>query len=166
LLLLVSNIAFAQGEKETKFGIGFQSSFPAWGISGMMDVADNVSVQGILGVVGDLKTYAGRGIYRFRKEPNWNTYGYGMIGAWSYTGLEMYISDYSYGIPIYATRETTETVMGYGAGVGIEYDWRAWAPDLPSVRWNIEIGLGVVEFEIVDYDFSTFVFGCGGHYRF
>lgn len=76
--LLVSDVAFAQEQKETKFGIGFQSTFPAWGLSGMMDVNDKVSVQGILGAFGDLNIYAGRGIYRFRKEPMWNTYGYGM----------------------------------------------------------------------------------------
>ena len=157
MLLLVSNIAFAQGEKETKFGIGFQSSFPAWGISGMMDVADNVSVQGILGAFGDLKTYAGRGIYRFRKEPKWNTYGYGMIGAWSYPWYKW---------EGWNLVEETETTIGFGAGVGIEYDWRAWMPDLPPVWWNLKIGVGMIEFEEADYDLSTFMVGCGGHYRF
>jgi len=167
LFLLVSSVALAQGiEDETKrFGVGFQSSYPAWGISGMMDVADNLSVQGILGMVGDLKTYAGRGIYRFRKEPYWNTYGYGMIGAWSYPGYEIEY-EYIYGISYPTMKKITETVMGFGAGVGIEYDWRALSPNLPPIWFNLEIGLGNVKFKKIDYDFSAFMAGAGAHYRF
>lgn len=161
--MVSSQEARAEGiEGETKrFGVGFQSSFPAWGISGMVDVADNLSVQGILGAFGDLKTYAGRGIYRFTRKPYYNAYGYGMIGAWSYTGYEYYWVGWSL-----RSRKTTETVLGFGAGVGIEYDWRAWSPNLPPIWWNLEVGLGMVNFEKVDYDFSTFMLGVGAHYRF
>ncbi|MDI6703844.1 MAG: hypothetical protein QME40_04150 [bacterium] len=158
LLLLISSVALAQGieDKTKRFGLGLQCSFPAWGISGMMDVADNLSLQGVLDLFGDLKTYAGRGIYRFNKEPYWNVYGYGMIGAWSYS--------YYYGWPIYL--KITETVMGFGAGVGIEYDWKALSPDLPPICWNLEAGLGSVGFKKVYYPFSTFMIGVGAHYRF
>lgn len=157
VFLLTSSLALAQKEEETKFGIGFQSAFPAWGISGMMDVSDEFSVQGILGAFGDLKTYAGRGIYRFEKKPNYNTYGYGMVGAWSYTGFEIGSG--------FQLKETTETVMGFGAGVGIEYDWRVFAPELPPIMWNLEIGLGSVKFGNVDFSFSTLMVGAGAHYR-
>ena len=157
ILLLVSSVAFAQEEKETKFGIGFQSSFPAYGISGMLDVGPNISVQGILGAFGDLKTFAGRGIYRFRKEPYWNTYGYGMIGVWSYPWYKWEGWNFV---------EKTETTMGFGAGVGIDYNWQGWSPDLPPIWWNLELGIGMVEFEDADYNFSTIMFGVGVHYRF
>lgn len=131
--------------RKEKYGIGFQSSFPAWGLSGTMDISDDSSIQGILGAFGDLKVYGVRGIRRFGKEEFWNTYGYGMIGGYSWT---------------------TETIMGFGAGVGIEYDWRVWSPDLPPVRWNLEVGVGFADFKDVDYNISTFGIGVGFHYRF
>ena len=156
LLLLLSNIAFAE-EKGTKFGIGLQASFPGYGISGIVDVTDKVSIQGILDFIGDLKMYAGRGIYRFTKKPFWNAYGYGAIGAWSYP---------------YKVLESgklvkkTETVLGFGAGVGIEYNWQALARELPPLWWNVEVGLGIVKFEKAVYDVSTITLGLGVHYRF
>jgi len=157
-LFLQFGTAGAQGENRGKFGVGFQSSFPAWGVSGMMDISNNMALQGILGAFGDLKLYGGRGIYRFRQEQRWNTYGYGLIGAWSYKGIEI-DSNFTW-------KETTETVVGFGAGVGVEYDWRAWVPGLPPIWSNLEIGFGRTKFEEVDYDFSTFMLGAGFHYRF
>jgi len=164
LLLFVSSVALAQEKneqekRETKFGVGMQACFPAWGISGMMDVGDNISAQGIFGIFGDLKTYAVRGIYRFRKESYWNVYGYGMIGGWSYTcTLEIiYMGSVS-------TQKETDTAIGFGAGAGIGVDWRILSPKLPPIEWNLEIGLARVGLE--NYDFSTITFGTGLHYRF
>lgn len=156
LLLLGSSVVFAQGEKETKFGIGFQSAY-RWGISGMVDVAPNISVQGILAPFSDMKAYVGRGIYRFRIEPHWNTYGYGMIGAWSHPWdkLEGEI-----------LVEETETTMGFGIGAGIEYNWQGRFPNLPPVWWNFELGITKVKFEEADHLCSVFMFGLGVHYRF
>ena len=166
LFFVSSSVVFAQGEPnstsqaavETKYGVGFQSSFPAYGISGMVDANDALSAQGIIGFFGNLKTFAGRGLYRFRKESNWNIYGYGMTGAWSYTGFRVGEA--------FAIEETTETVLGFGAGAGIEYDWRAWNAELPPVVWNLELGVGVVDFDQVNYNFSTLLLGAGVHYRF
>jgi hypothetical protein len=153
---LFPNTIFAQEEEheveKTKFGIGLQFTLPAWGISGMVDVAENISAQGIFGVFADLKTYAARGIYRFKKETYWNVYGYGMVGAWSYTN--------------WLFEENTETVMGFGAGTGIEYDWRALASGLPPLFFNLEMGLSSVNFNEVAYNFSSFMVGAGLHYRF
>lgn len=153
-LFFLVGVASAQEQKETKFGVGFQG----WGISGMMDVSDKVSVQGILGMFGDLRTYAGRGIYRFRREPLWNAYGYGMVGMWSgsYSKWDAYRGDYV---------EETETAMGFGAGGGIEYNWQAFSPNLPPIWWNLEAGIGSVGFDHYN-DFSAFMFGGGAHYRF
>lgn len=81
LCLVYAIPAFAEEQKKTKFGVGFQSTFPALGISGVYDINDKVSAQGVLGLDGELKMYAVRGIYKLRKEPGWNTYGYGMIGS-------------------------------------------------------------------------------------
>lgn len=163
LILVAPVITWAQGEQEeqgaqgsepkaisdTKYGVGFQGTFPASGISGMIDLTDAITAQAIIGFYGNLKTYAGRGLYRFRKENFWNLYGYGMVGAWSYSLVG-----------------ESETVPGFGAGAGIEYDWRGWNPELPSISWNLELGLGVVNFDKVNYNFSTLLIGAGVHYRF
>ncbi|GAB4370747.1 MAG: hypothetical protein Kow0042_13140 [Calditrichia bacterium] len=166
LVLSVAGVVFAQekpgaeikADKETKYGVGFQATFPAYGISGMMDINEMISAQGIVGFFGNLNTYAVRGLYRFQQKNFWDLYGYGMVGAWSYTGLKV-----SNGSKL---EETTETVLGFGAGVGIEYDWRGWNSELPPLFWNLELGLGFANFDAVDYNFSTLLFGAGVHYRF
>ena len=60
--------------------------------------------------------------------------------------------------------EETETAMGFGAGGGIEYNWQAFAPDLPPIWWNLEAGIGSVPLDY--YNFSAFMIGLGAHYRF
>lgn len=169
-ILLVSSSAFAievGGEKEKKqpkkqkvvqtrmkYGIGFQSSFPAYGVSGMYNVNEKSSIQVVLGPFGYLKTFAGRVLYRFNRKTiphKYNVYGYGMLGFWSYTWHRWYAEN------------RTETVPGFGAGAGIEYFFNDF---LPEVGWNLEIGLGFVDFKEVHYTFSTFMFGIGAHYYF
>lgn len=149
MVFVIFTNGFAQDRSDTKYGVGFQGSFPAYGISGMMDINETISAQAIIGFFSHLKTYAARGLYRFRQEDNWNLYGYGMIGIWNYG---------AFGV--------SETVVGFGAGAGIEYDWRAFDPDLPPLFWNIELGLGVANFDKVAYDFNTLLIGVGVHYRF
>lgn len=150
IVMAAFTIVPAQDRDDLKFGVGFQSSFPAYGISGSMDVNENITAQAIIGFFGSLKTYAGRGLYRFKKEQHWEMYGYGMIGAWNYGFLGV-----------------SETVLGFGAGAGLEYDWRAFNPDLPPLFWNIELGIGFVDFsDEVNYNFSTLLIGIGVYYRF
>jgi len=154
--LLWTGIVFSQEkEKESKFALGFQTCFPAWGVSGMINLDKNLSIQGIVGFFGSLNTYAGRVLYRFTQEDYWNAYAYGMLGAWSYTGFV--INDLT---------TTTETVFGFGGGVGIEYSMQALSPKLPPIFWNLEAGISSVSFSEVAYDFSTFMIGCGAHFRF
>jgi len=170
LVILASSASiFAQQkqeEKKTKFGIGFQASIPAFGISGMMDLKDKVAIQAVLGPFGDLKTYTGKGIYRFKKEPTWNVYGYGTLGIWRCTG---------YDVNSWDLNKTTETVLGLGAGAGIEYDWlilwKAVFPklsetSLPPLFFNLELGLSSIKFKKIEEDFSDIIFGAGVHYRF
>ena len=159
--MLISNNMFAQESDQTekgKFGIGFQSSFPVWGGSIMLNLSEQTSIQGMLGFFGDLKTYGGRFLYRFTNKQYSNTYGYGLLGAFSYTGLKIGEN--------YSLEKTKETVFGFGAGLGVEYSWQMWLPDLPPIWWNLEIGFGSVKFEEVDYDFSAFMVGAGFHYYF
>lgn len=129
------------------YGVGFQSSFPAWGLSGMMDLNPDVSLQAIIGFLGNLNTFAGRGLYRFHHEDFWNAYGYGMLGLWTYSLLGQ-----------------SESAIGFGFGAGLEYDWRGFNEDLPPLFWNLELGVGIVNLDL--YNFSSFMLGVGVHYRF
>lgn len=147
----------------TRFGVGFQFTFPAFGLNLTADLSQRVAAQGIIGAFGDLRTYAGRGIYRFSRKPYSSAYGYGMLGAWSYKGLEFVDEDDPWNWDL---RETTETVFGMGAGVGVEYDWRGMNRNLPAVAWNLEIGISRIDFQDVDFDFSALMIGTGAQYRF
>lgn len=131
-----------------RYGAGFQSTFPAWGLSGMMAVTDEVDLQLILGPFGGLSTYAARGLYTFRDNDFWDLYGYGMLGVWNHSTL----------------RVRNETVLGFGVGGGIQYDWRVFNDELPPLFWNLELGFGRVNFDY--YDFNSVMLGTGVHYRF
>lgn len=147
-LFAVATTHNAAAAEKTQYGLGFQATLPAYGISGMMDFSDKISGQLVLGPFGALKTYAVRGLYRFQRKNYWNIYGYGMVGAWSYT------------------LDKTETAIGAGVGAGIEYDWRGIDPELPPLFWNFEIGIGFAGFDKSFYSYSAIAFGGGVHYRF
>ncbi len=134
-----------------EWGVGFQSSFPAYGFSVMYDWTDKITAQGVIGPLGTLNTFAARGLYRFERREHHDFYAYGMVGGWSYSTLGV-----------------SETVPGIGAGAGIEGDLRGLFEDedFPPIFLNAELGLGIVNFDQVAYDFSTFMFGVGAHYRF
>lgn len=137
----------AETAERGQYGLGFQSSFPAWGLSGMYDLNRDISLQAILGPLGNLNTFAGRGLYRFQHEDDWNLYGYGMLGIWTHS----FIGE-------------TFSSIGFGFGAGLEYDWRAFSEDLPPLFWNLELGVGFVDLD--HYNFSTLMIGVGVHYRF
>ena len=114
----------------------------------MMDINETISAQAILGFLGVVNTFAGRGLYRFRQEDYWDLYGYGMVGMWRYNTRFI----------------EAENRLGLGAGAGIQYDWRVLDPNLPPIFWNLEIGFGYVNFN--HYNFNMISFGAGVHYRF
>lgn len=66
-----------------KYGVGFQGTFPASGLSGMMNITDEIAIQAIAGFFGTLRTFSGRGLYKFQQEDFWDLCGYGILGAWS-----------------------------------------------------------------------------------
>jgi hypothetical protein len=140
-----------EGDSQTRFGIGFQSSWPAYGISGLYDLNEQITLQGIIGAFGTVTNLGVRGLYRFQTEDKYDLYGFGTAGLWSY--------DYSI---------DTENVIGFGGGAGIELDWRRiLTPDdnsFPPLFSSIDIGFVVADFEY--YDFSGLVIGGGIHYRF
>lgn len=161
-IFLVPGVLLAQEQQNTtdteiehfRYGVGFQGTFPASGISGMMSITDQISIQAIAGIFGSVRTLSGRGLYKFQEDQYWDLYGYGMIGAWSYRGWTSSLN------------RSTETVLGLGAGAGFQYDWRAFVPDFPPIAWNLELGLIYADFNDINYSLSAIMIGAGVHYRF
>ncbi len=132
----------------TRYGVGFQSTWPAFGLSGMVDLNETITAQAVLGFFGSFTTITGRGLYHFRQEDFWDMYGYGMLGLWRYNTRFI----------------EAENSLGIGAGAGIQYDWRAFDPNLPPIYWSIELGVNFFNFD--HYNFNFITFGTGIHYRF
>lgn len=154
ILAAVPQVAAAQDEG-SKFGIGFQSSFPAYGISGLYDVSEQITAQAVLGLFGSLTTISGRGLYHFNIQPKYNLFGFGTVGFWRY--------NHPFGID-------DESTIGLGGGAGIELDWEAIVTNdgqngtFPPLYSTFDIGLTYAGFDV--YDFSAFMLGVGLHYRF
>lgn len=132
-----------------RLGVGFQSSWPAYGISGIYDLSPTASAQAVMGFLGGWTTLSGRGLYRFAQRPFLDPYGFGMVGMWRYdSGL------------------ADATAVSFGGGGGVDFDLRGLAPDLPPLYFNMELGLSVMNLELAGYTGAWMAFGAGLHYRF
>ena len=132
-----------------KYGVGFTSSWPAYGISGVYYANQKISIEAVLGFLGTVNTYSGRLWYRFTPGEKFDIYGVAGAGIYTY--------DYFLG---------NENVLGLQGGAGIESGIQALAddPELPAIFFNLELTLGYANFEF--YNFSAISFGAGIHYRF
>src|SRR5690606_6500072 len=154
--LLAANTAVAQqtgaGQHadalRPKTAIGFQTSWPAWGLSGMYDLNQTISGQVVVGFLSGWTTVSGRGLYHFSQQPQVKPYGYGMVGFWRYSLI------------------TSASAFTFGAGAGIDFDLRKFAPDLPPLFANAELGISMVDLALAGYTGATMAFGAGLHYRF
>ena len=145
LLLIVSQSTLIADED---ISVGFQSSgFSSHGLSVKLDVGDKFVAQGVAGLLGDVTNYSVRGLYKFKEKNHYNLYGYGSLGMWQW---DNYFHD--------------ETVMGYGAGAGIEYDLRGLDSDFVPLFVNVELGMEFIDFDY--YDYGGFGIGLGLHYKF
>lgn len=137
------------GAQSGRFGIGTGSSWPAYGVSGTYRVTDQITAEAILGLFGAIQSITGRGWYRFQQDPTYDLYAFGTAGIMRYD----YIID-------------TESSLGLGGGVGIEFSWAKILDnaDFPPIFSNIDIGLVLANFD--RYNWSGFSFGGGIHYRF
>lgn len=132
-----------------KLGVGFQSTWPAYGLSGIYDVNPTMSAQAVLGFMGGWTTLSGRGLYRFTQHPMLDPYGYGMVGMWRY---DSGFADAS--------------AVSVGGGGGVDLDLRKLAPDFPPLYFNMELGLSMVKLDLAGYTGAIMAFGAGVHYRF
>jgi hypothetical protein len=142
--------AHAPQEREGRFGVGLQLTFPTLGLSGMMDVSDDVSIQGILGTAGHGLAIAGRGIARFEPQEHFRPYAYGEVGLWS----------------DYRDRGATPNL---GGGLGIELDIRQFLPEAPPVYASFEAGINIGFYshpELGSGSVARFQIGPAVHYRF
>jgi len=121
-----------------------------YGVSAKYDATDKITAQAILGAWGysNLTSFTGRGIYKFKKADNYNFYGYGSLTSWTWdNGIDK------------------ETVFGFGAGAGVEYDIRGLDKDFIPLYLNADIGLQHASFK--NYGgFGGPGIGLGVHYKF
>lgn len=136
------------GMQGGRFGVGLASSWPSYGISGTMQISETLTGEVILGFLGAISNIGGRVWYRFKRDPSYDLYGYGSVGLLRY--------DYVV---------NTESVLGLGAGAGVEVGVGQLLDeeDFPPIFVNAEIGLAYANFDF--YNFSSFTFGSGIHYR-
>ena len=160
-LLLMAPLASAQtvgtepigstvGMQGGKYGLGLTSSYPAYGLSGTLQLSEKITAEALLGFFGTVANLGARGWYRFKRHEKFDLYGYGAVGMYRY--------DYDI---------DTETVFGIGGGAGLEWSLQKVLGDdsLPPVFFNIDVGMAFASFEHYG-GFSTLGFGGGAHYRF
>ena len=159
LLFIPAQHAVAQIGGETvgvqggRFGVGLTSSWPAYGVSGTLQLNEKMTAEAVLGFFGSVSNFSGRLWYRFKRDAKYDLYGYGAAGVYRYGYRVLGVSD-------------AENVLGLGAGAGIEAGLRQLFDDegFPPIFVNAEVGLAYANFDY--YNFSTFLFGAGIHYRF
>jgi len=108
--LVTINAASAQDVKKT-FGVGFQSSFPIYGISAKYALTDESVIQATIAPFGagavKINFYGARYVHRFTNESNENLLPYLFAGG----GLITFTSPFS----------KSSNFFSYSAGGGVEY---------------------------------------------
>ena len=117
------------------------------GFGGLLEINDNIALQGILTPFGDLRIHEGRGIYRFRSKGNYSPYAYGALDLIS---VNIDIEFISFNV----------SVLALGAGAGIQFDLKEFGQDLPPIEPNLELGIVIVG------GLTLLVFQAGAHYYF
>lgn len=140
----------AQAQDASPWSIGFQSSWPVYGLSARYDMNEKFTAQGVVGAAASLFSVSGRGNYRFEQAEKYDLFGYAALTFWNWSGSGILES---------------ESTIGFGAGGGIEVDWPTILEedDFPPLFSTFEIGFGVAGFD--NYDLGAFSFGASLHYR-
>lgn len=134
------------------FAVGFQSSWPAYGISGIYNVTDKIGAQLVVGAFGSWTTLTGRGLYRFAPGEKYSPYGFGTAGVYRY----------SYGS--IGTASESSVIVGAGGGVEVSLPALFEDSDFPPLFWSVDLGFSAGSFQF--YNWSGFSWGSGLHYRF
>ena len=111
LWLLIASELFCQNFSDERekgsIGIGFQISYPFYGLSVIVAPEMDFSFQGMFGLLGKIKSYCGKVRYHIEES---GVYAYALIGAKEYETTN-YIDGLS--------EKKIETFFGYGIGFGI-----------------------------------------------
>ena len=135
-----------------KYAIGFQSTWPAGGLSGQMDINDKLTGQAVLWFACGRNVYAVRGLYSLKKSFTpfkHNFYGFAAVGDYTSPSIDL------------NGNSTRESVIGFGVGAGVE---AAPFEEYP-VWFSLEVGASFASFKN-NSGFNTIGFGLGAHYRF
>ena len=117
------------GVQGGRYGVGLASAWPAYGVSGTLQVSETLTAEAIVGFLGAISNFSARGWYRFTPSEKYDLYGYGSVGVLRY--------DYSF-----RGAGDTESVLGLGAGAGIEvslaklFDDEDFPPSSPTPNWG------------------------------
>ena len=137
----------AQSVKNT-FGIGFQSSFPIYGLSAKYAISEQSVVQATIAPFGSgdfkLNFYGGRYIHRFKSDEALNPYLFAGAGLITFSGYGATASD---------------NFVSYSAGGGVEYivaGALGLSADLGYGKFGVSQGEGI----------SGIFLGVGIHYYF
>ena len=142
-IAVLSNMLYAESGD-------FYAGVERYGISGKYDFIDKVTAQAIVGAWGfnNLTSITGRGLYKFKEQDFYDLYGYGSLTSWTWdNGFD------------------SETVFGFGGGVGIEYNIQGLDRDLPPIFISADGGLQVANFSRYG-GFGGLGIGFGVHYKF
>ncbi len=157
LTTLAGDLAGQSNGEVGRVGLGFQSSWPAYGVSGTYDLNQRLTGQAVVGAFGTLSTFSARGLYHFQREEKYSLFGYGTAGVWRHSFRVLETSE-------------NETSPGVGGGAGIELNWRGIldgsgnGSGFPPLFSSIDLGFVAASFD--NYNFSGMVIGAGMHYRF
>jgi len=142
LIFLTSSVSAKSGDMY----LGLQW----YGLSAKYDVTNKITAQGIVGLWGysGLTSFTGRVNYKFKEKNHYNLYGYGSVSSWSWSN-----SFYD------------ETVIGFGAGAGAEYDIRGIDRNFIPLFISLDLGLQYASFSHYG-GFGGLGIGLGLHYKF
>jgi hypothetical protein len=150
LLLLMVILLTSIATSAQELGLGFQASFPSYGLSLKADLTETHTVQGVFGAFGTVTMISGRYIYNFSETGDSfpiTPFVYAQAGQWNYNEDLLGID---------------ESVFGYGIGAGIEFNWLNFFSD----RFRTTLELGYSKVDLVYFDFSATTVGVGLHYNF
>ncbi|PDS25666.1 carbohydrate porin, partial [Flavobacterium branchiophilum] len=144
-------------ETYPRFGLGFQASFPAVGLSAKAEITAEHTAQAVVGILGPFSSYYGRYNYNFpEKNPSENV----LYKPYLYAQAGYYVYDFDKYLGI-STGLKQENSLGYGLGAGLEWAYKPFSKDF---KFSSEIGYSKVNFEY--YHFKSITFGVGLHYYF
>ena len=161
IILIIATVNPAGAVNNTKkFALGLQSSFPVFGFSGKYWINDLIGTQAIIGLSSRYTSFAGRGIYKFVDELNYDVWAGVELSFWNlkYSGW-----DYDKKLDKWV-KGSNQSSVGFGIFGGGEY---FPIKDIPQIGFSLELGLHFVSFsDDYGYNVSPLSFGFGVHYYF